>query len=200
MSEAILAAAKELIKSKKYEEARTILLTIKDDPTAVKWLERLNERIGEQSRQWTTVDSAAVVPRENVERRGYTIHTPKPDPVSNTPYSPPPPPSARHENVGMARVFRWVWGILLLLTLLWLGNAFLSLGEITNESLQQAENSRNIEAAQAGTIIGSGIGLTTILCIGMPFFIFFGLMYWRNGVAIREARRHQQTVEAMRGR
>ncbi len=42
MSQVKLAAAKELIQEKRYEEARTLLMTI-NDPTATRWLEKLNK-------------------------------------------------------------------------------------------------------------------------------------------------------------
>lgn len=38
-----LELAKELISEKQYEKARMLLLKIKDDPTAQKWLEKLEE-------------------------------------------------------------------------------------------------------------------------------------------------------------
>lgn len=48
MSKAKLAAAKELIEEKRYIEARDLLRTMPGDPTAAKWIEKLNQRIGEQ--------------------------------------------------------------------------------------------------------------------------------------------------------
>lgn len=42
MSKAKLVAAKELIQEKHYEEARTILKTIDNDPTAIRWLKELD--------------------------------------------------------------------------------------------------------------------------------------------------------------
>lgn len=45
MSRIKLQAAKELIKEKRYWEARTLLMTIRDDPTAARWIGRLDEII-----------------------------------------------------------------------------------------------------------------------------------------------------------
>lgn len=47
MAQTILAAARQLIEQKQYAEARAILLTIQDDPTAVRWLAKLDERFGQ---------------------------------------------------------------------------------------------------------------------------------------------------------
>lgn len=48
MSKAKLEAARELIKEKQYAEARAILRTIKTDPTAQRWLAKLDEIAPEQ--------------------------------------------------------------------------------------------------------------------------------------------------------
>lgn len=43
MSESILAAAKQLLNDKQYDAARAVLNTIPNDPTAARWLMRLDE-------------------------------------------------------------------------------------------------------------------------------------------------------------
>lgn len=42
MSDAKLQAARELIQAKNYEAARAVLVTMPNDPTAVKWLAKLD--------------------------------------------------------------------------------------------------------------------------------------------------------------
>lgn len=53
MSKAKLEAARELIRSKQYAEARAVLRTIAKDPTAKKWLARLDEIAPEKKRNRT---------------------------------------------------------------------------------------------------------------------------------------------------
>lgn len=69
MSQAILGAAKELITQKKYDEARAILMTIKDHPTAAKWLAKLNAPpyapVNEALVAYTPMPQYPVVPPPN---------------------------------------------------------------------------------------------------------------------------------------
>lgn len=54
------------------------------------------------------------------------------------------------------------------------------------------------EAEETGKEIGQGIGVTMIFCITLPFFALFMLLGWRNGVGLRNERRHQEQIEALK--
>ena len=41
--------------------------------------------------------------------------------------------------------------------------------------------------------------LAIFLCTGIPLFFFFALLAWRNSVGLRNERKHQETLAAMRG-
>lgn len=110
-------------------------------------------------------------------------------------------------GVGMARTFRWVWGILLLLSLLWIcygltatGQAFSQVVSATPTGQANAIATADPQVVKAGTVIGAsiggGIGLAFFLCSGVPLALIFGLLYWRNGVAIRRAREHAEIINA----
>ncbi len=68
------------------------------------------------------------------------------------------------------KFWRRVWGVLFLLALAWLAFGFL-LPTLSDLMIQS--------------------------CIGLPFAFLFGLLYWRNGVALRQARQHAEQVEAI---
>lgn len=55
------------------------------------------------------------------------------------------------------------------------------------------------DASDLGIAAGASLGLGLFFCTGIPFFILFGLLYWRNGVKIREDKRHQEQLDSMRG-
>lgn len=108
-------------------------------------------------------------------------------------------PVASTENIGLARTFRIVWGLLTLLAVGWLCYGLTTVSNVASNQLDSAV-ARNSEAYQAGTAIGASLGIGFFLCTGLPFLLLFGFLYWRNGVAIREAKRHAQTIEAMQRR
>ncbi len=54
-----LELAKDLISEKQYDKARMLLMKVKDDPTAQKWLEKLDELSPVQVMQSTTDAPAA---------------------------------------------------------------------------------------------------------------------------------------------
>jgi hypothetical protein len=168
MSEAKLQAARELIEEKKYLEARAILITIKNDPTAARWIARIDD----------------------IRAKYDAKHAP-PQPTYVEP--------VRSEGTGTASFFRIVWGILTLLSIGWMCYGLTVTATVTNNQLETAQ-ARSSEAYQAGTMLGASAGLSFFVCSGLPFLLVFGLLYWRNGVAIREAKRHEQTIEAMRRR
>lgn len=156
MSQSKLQAARELIEEKKYTEARILLMTIRDDPIAAKWIAQIDAR------------------RAPVE-------------VEEVP----------EEKAGMSGCFQWLWGILFLLAMGWVCYGAVSLFIDMGNQLNTAE-ARQLEGFAAGTVIGGGIGVSFVLCTGIPLLILFGILYWRNRVAIRDAKRHNQTIQVMR--
>ncbi len=188
MSRAKLSAARELIEEKKYAEARALLMTIRDDPTAAKWLAKLDERIKQQAppQNYTVLPPAPNSPavwNESHRTRPY------PEPVQPAP--------APVESIGMAGVFRFVWGILLLLSFGWICYGVTTTAGLVGDQLKTTA-AQTSEGFQAGTMIGGGLGLTFFLCTGLPLVLLFGVLYWRNGVAIRETKKHNQMIQAMR--
>ena len=54
-----LELAKDLISEKQYDKARMLLMKVKDDPTAQKWLEKLDELSPVKAAQSTTEERSA---------------------------------------------------------------------------------------------------------------------------------------------
>lgn len=99
----------------------------------------------------------------------------------------------------MTGCLRLGWGLLTLAALVWIGYGLLVTASVTGEQLSTT-TAQGSEAYQAGTVLGGSLGLAFFLCSGLPFAILFGLLYWRNGVAIREVKKHNQMIDAMRRR
>ena len=189
MSQVKLAAVKELVREKKYIEARALLLTMPDDPIAQRWLSQLDERIRQ---------SGSIQPSQPAPQRNYTVIPPAPPTIRRSEdYEFEPTPLAPVENTGMAGCFRIGWGILTLLALGWIAYGVIASLGATGSQLNTAEAQASA-GYQAGTLIGGGIGLSIFLCTGLPLLLVFGILYWRNGVAIRETKKHNQMVDAMR--
>jgi len=118
-------------------------------------------------------------------------------------------PTAPPVNIGIERTFRWVWGILTLLACGWIVMGVTSTQRAVNTvnatpmnttgmTAEQAENAEALMDASVA-VIGGGLGLAFFLCTGVPFFLLFLLLYWRNGVSIANKRRHAETIGALRG-
>lgn len=58
----------------------------------------------------------------------------------------------------------------------------------------------NQDAYEAGWAIGSGIAATAVLCVGLPVFLGLALLSWRNAVGLRNERRHQEQMRAIRNK
>lgn len=98
----------------------------------------------------------------------------------------------KEERAGLAGTFRIVWGILTLLSIGWVCYGI----TVTASAVNTTTDTVNAQstAYQAGTAIGAGLSITVFLCTGIPLLLFFGFLYWRNGVAIREARRFNKSM------
>lgn len=101
--------------------------------------------------------------------------------------------------ITMARTFRIVWGLLTLAALGWVCYGLTVTSGAVGSQLGTTTAQRS-EAFQAGTLIGGGLGVGFFLCTGLPFLLLFGFLYWRNGVAIRESKRHAETIQALGNR
>lgn len=92
--------------------------------------------------------------------------------------------------------------VLALMALAWIAYGFYVSANVYQR--QTAENETTISAsqqgaAQAGTAIGTGIGLTFFLCSGLPFFVLFSLLSWRNGVGLKREQMHKEQLAAIKG-
>lgn len=96
-------------------------------------------------------------------------------------------------NVRMQRFWRTIWGILTLLSMGWLCYGVYASTMAYNEVASKTTS----EAGKGGAAIGASIGLTGFMCIGVPLFILFAVLYWRNGVAIRRAYEHAEMMNAL---
>ena len=121
--------------------------------------------------------------------------------------------ATKPKGVGMARTFRWIWGILTLASCGWIFYGISATGTAVNQvisttptaivnaagTLLPTADPELVQAATAiGASIGGGLGLAFFLCSGIPLFLFFAFLYWRNGAAIRRAREHTETIDAIK--
>ena len=100
------------------------------------------------------------------------------------------------------RILRWFWGIVVILSILWMGFGFYASSTAYTETVEG--NVEESEAYEAGAAIGAGIGLTVFFCTGIPFLLLGSILYWRNGVGMRrkveeqeKERRHQEQLAMM---
>lgn len=94
------------------------------------------------------------------------------------------------------QIFFW---ILALLALGWIILGFATGSDVSTQ--MYAENALETDetmrtASDLGTTLGAGIGYTFFLCTGLPFLLLFSFLAWRNGVGLREERRHQELMAA----
>lgn len=101
------------------------------------------------------------------------------------------------------RILRWFWGILVLLSILWIVYGF-SASSTAYSNTVENNTAENEEAYEAGAAIGAGIGITFFLCTGIPVLLLSAILYWRNGVgmqrkkdALETERRHQEQMALM---
>lgn len=98
------------------------------------------------------------------------------------------------------RFRKWLFTLLALLALAWIvmglsatSNAFQT-GVARNAALEGVQQ----DAANTGTTLGAGLTSTVTLCTGLPLLLLFSLLAWRNAVGIREKKRHQEVLQALR--
>jgi amino acid transporter len=94
---------------------------------------------------------------------------------------------------------KWLFYGLAILVLLYivltLANAGNVVEDATNEGAEVRTQSEQ-ELAETAATVGVGIGMVIVLGCGIPIFLFFALMGWRNGVGIRNEQRHREMLAA----
>lgn len=83
----------------------------------------------------------------------------------------------------------------------WIALGLSASGEAFEQGV--SENAQSFEgtsqdAANAGTTIGAGLGVTFFLCTGLPLLLLFTFLTWRAHVGIVNKRRHEEMIGAMK--
>lgn len=98
-----------------------------------------------------------------------------------------------------------LFGVLALLSLAWMCYGVYASSSVASNLLEATvtpASGIDTETAQAartvGVGIGAGIGLTFFLCSGIPFFLLFSLLSWRNSAGLRKEQMHQEQLNAIR--
>lgn len=83
--------------------------------------------------------------------------------------------------------------------------AFCALGWIayglsaTGRAVETVGATATSDAEMAGIGLGASLSTGVFLCTGLPLFLLFAIVAWRNGAGIRAERRHQELLAAQRG-
>ena len=96
----------------------------------------------------------------------------------------------------MSKFFRKLWGILLLLSVAWIGYGFIA----SSTSAVEVGQTATSDAELLGVGIGASLGLSLFLCTGLPVFFISGFFYWRNTSKLEELakdRRHAEQLQAL---
>ena len=99
-----------------------------------------------------------------------------------------------------------LFGVLALLALAWLCYGMFAytsyFGTFLNRATPVPSGSLSSEdrtaIQNAGATIGTGVGMTFVLCTGLPLLALFGLLSWRNGVGLRKEQMHREQLEAIK--
>lgn len=177
MSKAKFEAARELIKEKKYGEARAILRTI-DRPEAQDWLAKI-DKLDPPLPDFPVATASAVIDP------GFGQVAP----LSQYAYA----PYEENDGMRMQRIFRVIWGILTLLALGWMCYGLF----VSSSAYAEVAGRSTNNAQQAGAALGASMGVGAFLCTGAPFLVLFAVLYWRNGVALREVKQHNEMLDAV---
>lgn len=98
----------------------------------------------------------------------------------------------------MTTFFRGLWGILVLLSIGWMCVGF----SVTSQSAQEVDAEYNDAQSEAASDLGVGVGasisLIFFVCTGLPAFLLSSVLYWRNGVKIREDKRHREQMDVLK--
>lgn len=162
-------AARAAIEAKDYDKAREILKTI-NHPKAREWEQQIDKIA-------PTVDSFSF-------------------PEVSTVGNPAPASTGKVSVPGESgyKFWRVVWGVLTLASMAWLCYGI----SISSSAYTTVASKSATDAGKAGAAIGASLGIGVFLCTGGLPLLFFGLLYWRNGVGLRNARRHQELIDVQR--
>lgn len=105
-----------------------------------------------------------------------------------------PPPY--RPKVRMQRFWRAFWGILTLLSIAWMCYGLV----FTSNVYSDVASTIDSDAGLVGATIGATAGMGIYLCTGVPLFILFVILYWRNGVAIRRDKQHAEMLNVISNR
>lgn len=67
-----------------------------------------------------------------------------------------------------------------------------------SDNLQALSASTDQLVRAGGKLVGTNLSIYYTMCTGLPFFLFFLLLYWRNGIALRQERHHAEMVNVTR--
>lgn len=93
------------------------------------------------------------------------------------------------------RLWRNIWGVLVLLSLGWVCYGFSASGQAYTNTVEGSTST----AYQGGAAIGAGLGITFFICSALPFLLLFGFLYMRAGSNLRSEIQHEETLRTMRG-
>jgi hypothetical protein len=230
MSRTKLEAARELINELRYAEARAILRTMPDNPTAQNWLAKL-DRIDPEK------PPAAAEPPPEAAPPSIYQYDPERPPSAPAPYRPahanytPPPESAPAEaspalrrarrRVLWLRIQALIFGVLRVAVILWL--LYGLLGTASQQGLvgaqitgaltglvdsvlaaigQPTAAGPGVEGAarDVGSTAGRVLTISFFFCTALPLFFVTGSLYRRTATVLRDERQHKEVLESMERR
>lgn len=118
-----------------------------------------------------------------------TIQIVEPPPIQVQSY----PPKYVEPQIGLQQFWRVTWGILTLLSIGWMCYGLVA----SSNAYSSVTKTASSEAYKGGAALGATAGIGIFLCTGIPFFLLFVILYWRNGVAITRAKQHAETINAI---
>ncbi|MBZ0291398.1 MAG: hypothetical protein K8L99_02415 [Anaerolineae bacterium] len=217
MSKSRLEAARELIRARDYDAARSILRAMPESPTAQAWLTKLD-----QMQAPTT--SIKAVP-EAPQLQPHIAPLPEPEPQfddfqpAETPTTPPAIRRTRR-RLRWLGFWRLIWGLLALAALVWIGFGVVSaftgsnpLADSIRETVMNVINSATgtinnqiggvdpqltETARDAGDTVSVGLSIAVFACSGLPLLLLASAFYRRVSRVHREERRHREVLETMR--
>lgn len=184
-----LQQAKALLDAKRYDEARQVLELIDHHPKARLWLAKLAEMEFAGARKVKPKDRSV----HHILRLfwgmlmllscgwmsyGFIAASDLMDRIDAIPASPTLRPLPTINDPNFPELSR-------------------STTELSN-SLQALSTSTDELVRGGGKLIGAQLSISYTVCTGLPFFLFSLVLYWRNGIAMRQERHHAEMVNATR--
>ena len=90
--------------------------------------------------------------------------------------------------------------VLALLAAGWLWIGLSASGSAFNTGVERNADLEGLQqdAANTGTTIGAGLGVTFFVCTGLPLLLIFTFLTWRAHVGIVNKRRHEELLGAIK--